>query len=141
MQNSLHGAMQYNKWMFSSEKLDFSLPLFTTSLHMLVQFTCASVVLFFFPQLRPRRHYSNLQNNTSTLSQQSHESHEIHASSKPIMSKWFYLTRLGPCGAATALDIGLGNMSLMYISLTFNSESKLCISYMKPFLEFLSKST
>lgn len=127
MQNSLYDIIQYNKWMFSSEKLNFSLPLFTTSIHMLVQFTCASIVLYLCPQLRPRRHHSSPQNSTSTLSQQNHESYESHISSKPIISKWFYLTRLGPCGAATALDIGLGNMSLMYISLTFNSESKLCV--------------
>lgn len=35
------------------------------------------------------------------------------------MTKSFYLTRLVPCGTATSLDIGLGNMSLKYISLTF----------------------
>jgi solute carrier family 35 protein C2 len=45
----------YNKWMFSKENLDFHFPLFTTSLHMVVQFTCASAVLFFFPKLRPIR--------------------------------------------------------------------------------------
>ncbi|ROV94630.1 hypothetical protein VPNG_09216 [Cytospora leucostoma] len=31
----------------------------------------------------------------------------------------FYLTRIGPCGAATGLDIGLGNTSLKFITLTF----------------------
>ena len=35
------------------------------------------------------------------------------------MTRWFYLTRIGPCGTATALDIGLGNFSLRFISLTF----------------------
>lgn len=35
------------------------------------------------------------------------------------MTKFFYFTRLVPCGAATSLDIGLGNMSLKFISLTF----------------------
>ena len=43
------------------------------------------------------------------------------AEQKPLMSKWFYLTRLGPCGVATGLDIGLGNMSLQFITLTFYS--------------------
>ncbi|QIW98492.1 hypothetical protein AMS68_004010 [Peltaster fructicola] len=41
-----------------------------------------------------------------------------------IMTKWFYLTRIGPCGAATAMDIGLGNFSLRYISLTFYTMCK-----------------
>ena len=37
------------------------------------------------------------------------------------MTKMFYFTRVGPCGAATGLDIGLGNMSLKFITLTFYS--------------------
>ena len=37
------------------------------------------------------------------------------------MTKMFYFTRVGPCGAATGFDIGLGNMSLKLISLTFYS--------------------
>ena len=37
------------------------------------------------------------------------------------MTKTFYLTRIGPCGLATGLDIGLGNMSLKFITLTFFS--------------------
>ena len=43
-------------------------------------------------------------------------------SQKPLMTGYFYLTRITPCGAATGLDIGLGNMSLKFISLTFLSE-------------------
>ena len=35
------------------------------------------------------------------------------------MPNWFYFSRIGPCGSATALDIGLGNFSLRFISLTF----------------------
>jgi solute carrier family 35, member C2 len=38
------------------------------------------------------------------------------------MTRWFYLTRLGPCGMATSLDIGLGNTSLKFISLSFYSK-------------------
>lgn len=38
---------------------------------------------------------------------------------KPLMTKWFYFSRIGPCGAATGMDIGLGNTSLKFISLTF----------------------
>ena len=37
------------------------------------------------------------------------------------MTRMFYLTRVTPCGAATGLDIGLGNMSLKFITLTFYS--------------------
>lgn len=39
------------------------------------------------------------------------------------MTKMFYLTRVAPCGVATSLDIGFGNMSLRFISLSFYSTS------------------
>ncbi|KAF2853852.1 TPT-domain-containing protein [Plenodomus tracheiphilus IPT5] len=107
----------YNKWMFKEEKGDgqpaniFPFPLFTTCLHMIVQFSLASLVLFLIPSFRPR-----------------HDSLNPHAAgarvepidpNKPLMTKWFYFSRLGPCGAATGMDIGLGNTSLKFISLTF----------------------
>ncbi|KAF2625045.1 TPT-domain-containing protein [Macroventuria anomochaeta] len=107
----------YNKWMFKVDKGGgatqniFPFPLFTTCLHMLVQFSLASLVLFLVPSLRPR-----------------HDSLNLHATGaraepvdpkKPLMTKWFYFSRIGPCGAATGMDIGLGNTSLKFISLTF----------------------
>ncbi|KAF4581195.1 nucleotide-sugar transporter [Ophiocordyceps camponoti-floridani] len=104
----------YNKWMFDRDRLNFAFPLFTTSMHMLVQFALAGLVLYFVPSLRP---------------QQSHNSdggrsrHETEPNSS-VMSKMFYLTRIGPCGAATGLDIGLGNASLKFISLTFYTMCK-----------------
>lgn len=87
--------------MFSEDDVVFPFPLFTTSLHMLVQLMFAALILYFMPSLRPKHH------PTSSLN------------AEPIMTKAFYLTRLVPCGTATTLDIGLGNMSLKYISLTF----------------------
>ncbi|PSN64303.1 TPT-domain-containing protein [Corynespora cassiicola Philippines] len=107
----------YNKWMFKEEKGDgeaeniFPFPLFTTCLHMIVQFSLASLVLFLIPSFRPR-----------------HDSLNPHAQGaraepvdpkKPLMTRWFYLTRIGPCGVATGMDIGLGNTSLKFITLTF----------------------
>ncbi|CAD6576255.1 MAG: hypothetical protein ASARMPRED_007667 [Alectoria sarmentosa] len=42
-----------------------------------------------------------------------------------LVASWiFYFTRVGPCGAATGLDIGLGNMSLKFITLTFYTMCK-----------------
>ncbi|EER41646.1 solute carrier [Histoplasma capsulatum var. duboisii H88] len=96
----------YNKWMFSSNHLNFQFPLFTTGLHMVVQFILSSTVLYFVPSLRP--HDASLSSH-SVAGQQP----------KPLMSKQFYLSRLVPCGAATSLDVGLGNMSLRFITLTF----------------------
>ena len=107
--------LQYNKWMFTEKYLNFKFPLFVTCLHMLVQFCLASLVLYFVPRLRPRsdsitnphNHYHVKRNTTED--------------DKPLMTRMFYFTRIGPCGAATGLDIGLGNMSLKFISLTFYS--------------------
>lgn len=123
----------YNKWMFSDtgKGLDFHFPLFVTSVHMLVQFSLASAVLFFIPRFRPSYNpaadpdepaYQHLDGNES----EGTESKAPHTNSKqqPLMTKWFYLTRISPCGAATALDIGLGNFSLRFITLTFYTMCK-----------------
>lgn len=103
----------YNKWMFAKDHLNFAFPLFTTCMHMVVQFILSGVVLYFVPTLRPNhRHNSNPGSSR-------HDSE-----SNPGMTKMFYLTRIGPCGAATGLDIGLGNTSLKFISLTFYTMCK-----------------
>lgn len=94
--------------MFDAKNLNFAFPLFTTSMHMLIQFSLASLVLYFIPSLRPGA------GRNSNLGQSEPE--------RPMMSKLFYLTRIGPCGAATGLDIGLGNASLKFITLTFYSK-------------------
>jgi solute carrier family 35 protein C2 len=106
--------------MFSPEHLNFKFPLFTTCVHMLVQFSFAALVLYFFPQFRPR--YDSISNPHSIVhvSEAERLRHEVD-DKKPLMTRWFYLTRLGPCGMATGLDIGLGNMSLKFITLTFYS--------------------
>ncbi|KAF2232815.1 TPT-domain-containing protein [Viridothelium virens] len=106
----------YNKWMFSPDNLDFHYPLFTTCIHMLVQFVLASLVLFFVPSYRPSNRFQENHANGSAHHRTDSVSNDP---TKPIMTGWFYLSRIGPCGAATGLDIGLGNMSLKFISLTF----------------------
>lgn len=80
---------------------------------MLVQFFLATVVLYCVPRLRPKIE----------------ESHDSLDERKPLMTRMFYITRIGPCGAATGLDIGLGNMSLKFITLTFYSMSVPEISF------------
>ena len=47
--------------------------------------------------------------------------------SRPIMTLWFYLTRIATCGSVTGLDIGLGNTSLKYVTLTFFSEHAILV--------------
>lgn len=95
--------------MFSEGENVFPFPLFTTSLHMAVQFSLAALLLWIFPSLRPRHPPDSAMNSPVDVSKES----------EPVLTKFFYLTRLLPCGAATSLDIGLGNMSLKFISLTF----------------------
>ncbi|KAI9761683.1 MAG: hypothetical protein M4579_000917 [Chaenotheca gracillima] len=106
----------YNKWMFSKDLLDFKFPLFTTSVHMLVQFSLASLVLYIFPRFRPGATASHAGTAPAdvTSADNNHETQK-----KPLMTNWFYATRIGPCGVATGLDIGLGNMSLRFITLSF----------------------
>ncbi|KAL2821001.1 triose-phosphate transporter family-domain-containing protein [Aspergillus cavernicola] len=102
----------YNKWMFSRDDNDnevFPFPLFTTSLHMAVQFTLSSLILLFIPSLRPQ----------AAASTSGSPDRQDTSESRPLLTKWFYFTRLVPCGTATSLDIGLGNMSLKFITLTF----------------------
>ncbi len=98
--------------MFDSDRLNFAFPLFTTSVHMLVQFSLACLVLYFIPSFRPSNGRLG-----SDLGRSRHEAEP----DRPAMTKLFYLTRIGPCGAATGLDIGLGNTSLKFITLTFYS--------------------
>jgi len=104
--------------MFDPEHLNFHFPLFTTCAHMLVQFSLASSVLYFLPQFRPR--YDSISNPNNTHSEEDMQQHQTD-SKKPLMTRMFYFTRIGPCGVATGLDIGLGNMSLKFITLTFYS--------------------
>lgn len=86
---------------------------------MLVQFVLASLVLYFVPRLRPRKDSITNPHNNSGVQEDSLDA------AKPLMTRIFYFTRIGPCGTATSLDIGLGNMSLKFISLTFFSKRPL----------------
>lgn len=129
----------YNKWMFSPDHLNFHFPLFITCLHMIVQFSLSSLVLYLFPRFRPAGFYGGKPIHTESDTMQPTDSMENEAEGwfsfnsqreehkkarQGIMTKWVYLTKIGPCGAATGLDIGLGNMSLKFISLAFYTMCK-----------------
>ncbi|EPQ64407.1 Bgt-1647 [Blumeria graminis f. sp. tritici] len=109
----------YNKWMFDSKHLNFHFPLFTTCFHMLVQFLLSCLVLYLWPQLRPRKDISSTPQDSDPVVDA-----DLSPSPKPLMTHKFYLTRIGPCGIATGLDIGLGNTSLKFITLTFYTMCK-----------------
>ncbi|KAF4122460.1 solute carrier family 35, member C2 [Geosmithia morbida] len=110
----------YNKWMFDEDRLNFAFPLFTTSMHMIVQFALSGLVLYLVPSLRPKPAHE------SDMGRSRHEAEPAsgsNSSGSPV-GLLFYLTRIGPCGMSTGLDIGLGNTSLKFISLTFYTMCK-----------------
>ncbi|KAI8141339.1 triose-phosphate transporter family-domain-containing protein [Fennellomyces sp. T-0311] len=86
----------YNKWMFSAEHYNFQFPLFVTSIHMVVQFIFAGLSILLVPRLRP---------NT-----------------RPTVKE--YIFKVLPCALATSLDIGLSNLSLKTITLSFYTMCK-----------------
>ncbi|PWN33316.1 TPT-domain-containing protein [Meira miltonrushii] len=95
----------YNSWLFSRKRTNFSYPLFTTSIHMVVQFALSSMVMFFCRRNRkivPRRRNGKR--------------------ARPSMQD--YMGKVMPCALATALDIGLSNLSLQTITLTFYTMCK-----------------
>ncbi|KAJ1568817.1 Triose-phosphate Transporter [Nowakowskiella sp. JEL0078] len=78
----------YNKWLFSKDYLDFPYPLFTTFIHMLIQWLIAYLsVIYIWPELRPTK----------------------------SPSRKDYFRKVLPCGFATGLDIGLSNSSLKFV--------------------------
>ncbi|KAJ3532711.1 hypothetical protein NM688_g7383 [Phlebia brevispora] len=82
----------YNKWMFSPEHFGFPFPLFVTTLHMFVQFSISAILRTAFPRtFRPE-----------------------HSPGRDD-----YARKLVPTGMATGLDIGLSNLSLKTITLSF----------------------
>src|SRR5687767_3470510 len=106
--------------MFDPKHLNFKFPLFVTSTHMLVQFSLSSLVLFAFPHLRPagfgtmqshHHHHHHHHHHTREDTPRTPRSEERRKQQAGEMTPWFYLTRISPCGIATGLDIGLGNMS------------------------------
>ncbi|KAL9934898.1 hypothetical protein V8E36_005974 [Tilletia maclaganii] len=93
----------YNKWMFDKKHYNFAYPLFVTSFHMVVQAILSSLALCIFQrQLVVRRPNGRRE--------------------RPSFSDWG--TKVVPCGIATALDVGLSNLSLKTITLTFYTMCK-----------------
>ncbi|KAL0146246.1 triose-phosphate transporter family-domain-containing protein [Mucor lusitanicus] len=86
----------YNKWMFSEDHYNFQYPLFVTSVHMIVQFVFSGTSLLVVPKLRPTK--------------------------RPSVSDYIY--KVLPCALATSLDIGLSNLSLKTITLSFYTMCK-----------------
>ncbi|KZO95556.1 TPT-domain-containing protein [Calocera viscosa TUFC12733] len=87
----------YNKWMFSPEHFGFPFPLFVTTVHMIVQWCLAALVRQLFPN-------------------------SMKSPGRP--SKKEYGQKVLPCAVTTGLDIGLSNLSLKTITLSFYTMCK-----------------
>ncbi|KAE8226165.1 hypothetical protein CF319_g1196 [Tilletia indica] len=93
----------YNKWMFDKKHYNFAYPLFVTCFHMIVQAVLsASALCIFERQLVAKRPNGRRE--------------------RPTFAEWG--TKVVPCGIATALDVGLSNLSLKTITLTFYTMCK-----------------
>ncbi|GJE95834.1 triose-phosphate transporter family-domain-containing protein [Phanerochaete sordida] len=82
----------YNKWMFSHDHFGFPFPLFVTMMHMYVQFALAASLRALWPRRFRAEH---------------------------LPSRRDYATKVVPTGITTGLDIGLSNLSLKTITLSF----------------------
>ncbi|KAF9231398.1 triose-phosphate transporter family-domain-containing protein [Melanogaster broomeanus] len=87
----------YNKWMFSPDHFAFPFPLLVTTLHMLVQFLLAASLRLIFP-----RHFRPDQ--------------------RPPLRN--YSMKAAPAAITTGLDIGLSNVSLKTLTLSFYTMCK-----------------
>lgn len=87
----------YNKWMFSPDLFGFPFPLFVTTLHMFVQFVLAAALRVCF-------------------------SHHFRPERSPSIKD--YGKKAVPTAVATGLDIGLSNLSLKTITLSFYTMCK-----------------
>ncbi|KAM5531839.1 hypothetical protein V8D89_014469 [Ganoderma adspersum] len=87
----------YNKWMFSPDRYGFPSPLFVTTGHMWVQFALAASLRYMLPR---------------------------HFRPKHNPSREDFIRKAIPTGFTTALDIGLSNLSLKLITLSFYTMGK-----------------
>ncbi|QRW00780.1 Triose-phosphate Transporter family [Ceratobasidium sp. AG-Ba] len=102
----------YNKWMFSGDKFGFPSPLFVTAMHMVMQFVLAALARTVFP-------------NT------------FGSPYSPTLKQ--YGTKAVPCAVTTSLDIGLSNLSLKTITLSFYTMCKSSSLVFVLFFAFLFK--
>lgn len=87
----------YNKWMFSKDHFGFPYPLFVTTIHMFVQFALAGAMRFFWPK-------------------------RFKPDNRPSVPD--YGRKALPTAVASSLDIGLSNVSLKTITLSFYTMCK-----------------
>ncbi|GMF07375.1 unnamed protein product [Ambrosiozyma monospora] len=108
----------YNKWMFSDPNLDFRFPVLITACHQLILFALSCLTLLCKPSFR--LNYVDPANPSSASS--SNEKLGYFVNPK------VYLTKILPCALASAGDIGLGNTSLKYITISLYTMLKTALA-------------
>lgn len=87
----------FNKEVFGRRHGGFPAPLFLTSVQFCIQYFIADLTLrFLAPSLKPKR----------------------------AIPWGVYLTQVAPVGVAMGLDIGLSNLSLVYVTVSFYTLAK-----------------
>lgn len=89
----------YNKWMFD-EGLKFGFPLFITAYHQVCLSLFSFIVILLRPSLRPKLSAGDIEPRLLVI---------------PLYA---FLTQIIPCALASAGDIGLSNVSLIFIPLS-----------------------
>ncbi|KAI8874090.1 TPT-domain-containing protein [Ramicandelaber brevisporus] len=90
------GLSVYNRWLFGEKNMNFKYPFFVSAGHMLIQFVLSGLSILAITKLRPKV--------------------------RPGLRNYF--TKAVPCGVASACDIGLSNLSLHSITLSFYTMCK-----------------
>ncbi|GMG32446.1 unnamed protein product [Ambrosiozyma monospora] len=109
----------YNKWMFSDPTLDFRFPVLITACHQFILFALSCLTLLCKPSFR--LNYVDPA-NLSTASSSSNEKLGYFVNPK------VYFTKILPCALASAGDIGLGNTSLKYITISLYTMLKTALA-------------
>ena len=96
--------------------LDFKFPIIITSFHQLCLCILSCVVLYLKPNLRPL-HTTNVSTPTSTNGISGQTIGEFLQSL--LMDFPIYIRQIFPCSIASAGDIGLSNVSISLITLSY----------------------
>lgn len=120
----------YNKWMFGNG-LDFKFPIIITSFHQMCLFALSSLVLYLNPQLRPSTLVldpslsgasgaSPAAANAVSVPATTTESSQLVPKFSQLFKIKFstYVKQIFPCSIASAGDIGISNVSIMFVTLS-----------------------
>lgn len=133
----------YNKWMFDKGNLNLPFPIIITSFHQLTLFWLSFGLIYFIPSLRPPPQ-AQQQQQQQLLNNNTGDSEDINDVNAPLqngpgleaatpmisprdrffrisdylMSRKLYLVSIVPCALASSGDIGCGNVSFRFITLS-----------------------